>query len=261
LLPKGSIMSRRVALVLVLLACGIPAAAVFSGFVTAFLMSPMSAEPKAPEVPSVEILVASKELPTGTKFTIDSLKNQVKRKKVPQDQVPDGAVTSEFDLLDRQLQKTVKAEENLRSGDTVEVKNSIVPPPGKDLITVRLPTEDLPAGTEITFDLIKTKFKEVEFVAPAPENAVVKIDEFLGKYLTEKVHANQFVPKSCVGNMPEKKEAPKRETFDRTISQGAAEDRVYRFEKQDDGSWKLLGEVKKDGSVVPVPGNVSPPAK
>jgi Flp pilus assembly protein CpaB len=390
--------------------------AVGCGLVAAFLTSQMSARPKAAEAPMVEVLVASKELPTGTKFTKDSLKDQVKRKKIPQDQVPEGAVTNELELIDRQLQKTLKLDEDLRGGDTIETKYSMVPPQGKDLITVRLPidkvtpfikpgtridligtgvtrkqqvvgmmvlpdvlvmavdietrssgdsagrlniqlttlalsteeallvrmcetaniqlsyilrtegdsdkrnpldgwskdkvrkwvenmqgdnesatpksdggqdrqipaaagqkvllpvpTEDLPAGTEITFDLIKTKFKDVEFVAPAPENAVVKMDEFLGKYLLEKVSANNFVPKSYIGNKPEKKEGakpapkddaktdePKRDTFDRSITNGNAT-KVYRFEKQDDGSWKMLGEVKEDGSVVPVPGNVPPP--
>jgi len=379
--------------------------AVGCGLVAAFLTSQMSAKPKNTDVPLVDVLVASKELPTGTKFTKDSLKDQVKRKKVKQDELPDGAVTSEFDLIDRQLQKTVKVEDDIRSGDTVETKNTMIPPQGKDLVTIRLsidkvtpfvkpgnridligtgvtrqqkvvgmmvlpdvlvmavdvetrssgdgaagrlniqlttlalsteeallvrmcqtanvdlsyilrseegsrsgldkwsrdkvikwvenmqgdnndnspkhdgpqdgppravkvllpvPTEDLPAGTEITVELIKSKFKDAEFSAPAPENAVTKIDEHLGRFLTEKVFANQFVAKSCVGNKPEPKKDPpkpaaapkedpkepekKKETFDRSITNGK-DTKVYRFEKQDDGTMKLLGEVKDDGSV------------
>jgi len=384
--------------------------AVGCGLVAAFLTSQMSARPKSTETPMADVVVATKELPPGTRFTKDSLKDQVKIKKYRQDEVPNNAVTSAEELLDKTLAKTLRADDYLSASDLGSYQ-PLQPPSGKDIITIRLPvdkvtpfvkagsrvdligtgvtrtqkvvgmmvlpnvlimavdlevrapneagtgrmniqvtslalsteeallvrmcetanvqlsfilrsddsgnnngtwskekvikwvedmqgdngglakgdgmdkpqavgghkvllpvpTEDLPPGTEITFDLIKTKFKDVEFVAPAPENAVVKMDEHLGKYLTEKVFANQFVSKAAIGNKPNKdvakepakepkKDEPKRETFDRTITNGSAA-KVYRFEKQDDGTWKLMGEVKEDGSVVPVQGNALPPTK
>lgn len=384
--------------------------AVGCGLVAAFLTSQMGAKPKTQDVPMVDVIVATKELTPGTRFTKDSLKDQVKSKKYRADEVPNNAVVNADELVDKQLAKTLRADDYVSSTDLGSYQ-PLQPPSGKDLITIRLPvdkvtpfvkagsrvdmigtgvtksqkvvgmmilpnilimavdlevrapneagtgrmniqvttlalsteeallvrmcetaniqlsfilrsdesgnvntanwsrdkvvkwvedmqgdngmglkddggasrpkaadgqkvllpvpTEDLPAGTEITFDLIKTKFKDAEFVAPAPEAAVVKMDEHLGKFLTEKVFANQFVSKACIGNKPEPKKEPtpqvaedkpkepKKETFDRTITNGSAS-KLYRFEKQTDGTWKLLGEVKEDGSVVPVQGNAIP---
>lgn len=393
--------------------------AIGCGLVAAFLTAQMSAKPKTQEVALVEVLVTNKELPTGTKFTVGSLKDQVKRKKVRQEEVKEGAILSEVDLIDRQLTKTLKANEELLVDDTTEARTQLIPPQGKDLITVRLPVdkvtpfikpghhidligtgvtrsnkvvgmmvlpdvlvmavdvdtkpsdaaagriniqmttlavnteeamlirmcetanvqlsyilrseeaggrsglenwskekvirwlenqqadnsiglgnsdgggsndtpqpvsgpqmvklpvpmEDLPVGTEITADLIKNKFKDAEFVSPAPENAVVKIEEHVGKYIREKVYANQFLSRSCIGNKPEepkvevapetpKPEVPqvvppkkKRDTFDRTLTT-AEGTRRYRFELQDDGEWKVIGEVNEDGTLSPIKGAV-----
>jgi Flp pilus assembly protein CpaB len=402
--------------------------AVGCGLVAAFLTSQMSAKPKGQDVQLSEVLVASKELPPGTRFTKDSLKDQVKRKKYKPEEVPERAVIAEEQLIDKQLTKTLRADDYVSEAD-LGTYRPIELPAGKDLITIRLavdkvtpfvkpgsridligtgvtrqqrvvgamilpnvlvmavdietkaggagehgkiniqltslalnteeallvrmcetanvqlsyilrsdddagrgdankgwsrdkvmkwlesqnstsgfagegpnaeggatpqpaqgqqmvklpvPTEDLPAGTEITVDLIKAKFKEIDFVAPAPDNAVTKISEFIGKYIVEKVFANQFVPKSCVGDKrtepkaepkvepkpegkPEPKAEPKKEevkkdTFDRTFT-NASGTRVFRYERDEEtGEWKLVGEVKEDGSVVPVQG-ATPPAR
>ena len=58
-----------------------------------------------------------------------------------------------------------------------------------------MPIEDLPAGTEITTELMTQKFKDVEYSPPVPENAVTDMREHVGKYFLEKVVANQFVPR------------------------------------------------------------------
>jgi pilus assembly protein CpaB len=389
--------------------------AVGCGLVAAFLTSQMSAGPKGPEVQLVDVVVAKKELPPGTRFTKDSLKDQVKRKKYKPDELPDNAVTDEAELVDKQLTKTLRADDYIAYGDLGTYK-PLVPPAGKDLITIRMtterttpflkpgdrvdilgtgvtrkqqvvglmvlpnvlvmaegvevrapnetasgkqnismvtvavsteeamlirmcetanlqlscilrsedgdrtglddwsingvkrwlaenhgdgsligvgpaegvspqpvadvdkirlpvPTEDLPAGTPITAELIAEKFKEVEFLAPAPDNAVTNIKEHIGRYLLEKVAANQIVPKSFIGDKLKPEPAPrevqpapkpqperKRETFDRSFTTTSGT-KWYRYEKQDDGAWKLIGEVKEDGSVVPVQGNAPPAAK
>jgi hypothetical protein len=148
-------------------------------------------------------------------------------------------------------------------------------------VKLPVPTEDLPAGTEITVELVERKFKEVEFTAPAPENAIKDMKEHLGRYIVDKVYANQFVPRTAVGNKkdigkvaPDGSSSPKvggappdenTETFDRTITNGSVT-RVYRYERkrktkdEEWGDWKLVGEVKEDGSVVPVQGT-APPGK
>jgi Flp pilus assembly protein CpaB len=392
--------------------------AVGCGLVAAFLTSQMSAKPKGSDVVLVDVMVASKELAPGTRFTKDSLKDQVKRKKYKPDEVPGNAVTDEAELIDKQLTKTLRSDDYVSYGD-LGTYTPLQLPAGKDLITVRLstdrttpflkagsridiigtgvtrrqqvvglmvlpnvlvmaegvnitppsgraegnmniqlaslavtteeamlirmcetanlqlscilrspddsgdrsandkwspdtvkdwlkqnsggelsgvapeaggkpqeqggpakvklpvPTEDLPAGTAITVELIEQKFKEVEWIGAAPENAVTNMKEHLGRFLIEKVAANQFVPKTYIGEKPKgppapapqqaakqpdkpKEKAKPKDTFDRSITT-AQGTKWYRYEKQEDGQWKLLGEVKEDGTVVPVQGNTPPP--
>ena len=78
--------------------------------------------------------------------------------------------------------------------------------PKVEMVLLPVPIEDLPSGTEITRDLIEKKFKEAEFTK-APGNSVADMNEYLGKHLTSKLAADQFVPKSFLGEKPTPKVA------------------------------------------------------
>jgi Flp pilus assembly protein CpaB len=145
--------------------------------------------------------------------------------------------------------------------DTTEKKVEVVKLP--------VPTEDLPAGTELTPAVIDSKFKMVDFTPPAPGNIVQNLREHQGKYLQNKLAANQFVPRSFLGDKLAKapppetagpKSAPKnlqRRTkppvyWDATI-QTSGGMRRYRYQVLESGEYKFLGEVTGSGAVQPVP--------
>lgn len=128
-------------------------------------------------------------------------------------------------------------------------------------VKIWVPTEDLPAGTALTSDLFDKKFREVEWKEKVPDQVVLNVRDHVGQYLVKDVFKEFPVVKTAIGKKPDEqpKEAvpmddkPKRATFDQTI-QGPSGGRVYRYEQQDGGKLKLLGEVQPDGSVVPVQG-------
>lgn len=164
-------------------------------------------------------------------------------------------------------------------------------PPPPMFVKVPVATEDLPAGTELTDDVITGKFRMVDFVE-APATAVIDLKASIGHFLQKEVAANQFLPKTAVSKLaPMKAEAPKLPpkvgaddassskpmtelppetkpvvkepkkkptTLDKAIT-GPSGTKTYRYEQQADKTWKLLGEVQQDGSVTPVTG-VAPAA-
>lgn len=391
--------------------------AVGCGLVAAFLTSQMSGSP-AKESPTVDVIVATKELPPGTKFTKDSLKDQVKKKKVQPTEVPQNAIQAEEELVDKQLTRTLRTDDYVGQGDLGTYK-ALDPPSGKDLITIRLsvdkvtpfvksgsridligtgvgrngivkgmslipymlvmavdletapptgsgagrmniqvitlaaspeesllirlaetaniqisfilksdsapdsskgtwdkekvvkwlndqqesgtaiggtdkdglmrpqavaatqikvsvPSEDLPAGTELTADVIEKKFKTVDWPPPAPTNVVIEIREHVGKFLSAKVHAGLPVARDAVTDKkpgepakPDAKKAgpsedvetpkpalveeDKKESFERTFTTPSGT-KVLRYERKVGGEWKLAGEVQPDGTVKPLDG-------
>jgi Flp pilus assembly protein CpaB len=140
--------------------------------------------------------------------------------------------------------------------------------------TVKIPVakEDVAAGTMITEDLIKEKFNQVEVPAPAPENAVTDLKEFINRSLLNGVAANQWVPKKFIGTpdpKPQPQEGvtqgskpgpsvdpvkpaevtqakPARKTHD-VVVQSTNGTRTFRYEEANPGEWKYTGEVFKDG--------------
>jgi Flp pilus assembly protein CpaB len=145
-------------------------------------------------------------------------------------------------------------------------------------IKLPVPTEDLPAGTQITTALIEEKIKYVDFTPPAPANIVVDLAEFEGKYLTQPVTMNQFIPKAFIGGKPTKPGADDDDTppapkqalvepdgqkapqgFPKAVEQRPVYHdvtiqhpfgtRSFRYQKLADGAYKYLGELKKDGSL------------
>lgn len=162
-------------------------------------------------------------------------------------------------------------------------------PPAPAFVKVPVATEDLPAGTELTDDVITQKFRMTDMVE-APPTAVIDLKASIGQFLAKEVSANQFLPKSAVSKsapapkkveepkapkkvgpedtetakpgtvLPEPKvetkpvkEVKKKSTLDKNIT-GPSGTKTFRYEQQDDKTWKLLGEVQPDGSVTPTTG-------
>jgi Flp pilus assembly protein CpaB len=142
--------------------------------------------------------------------------------------------------------------------------------------TTMLPVlkDDVKAGEMLTADMVKM----VPFKPPAPTTAVKSKDQLVGKYLTQDLKAEQWVPAGILSNKPpfvrpaptepggkekdpeypqEEKRAtasgPEPVYWEPTI-QTASGVKKYRYELiqegKSKGEWKLLGELRDDGSVV-----------
>lgn len=394
------------------------AVAVGCGLVAAFLTSQMSAGP-APVVETVEIPVASKDLPVGTMLKRSDLKGLVTYKKFPKENLPAAFAATEDELMDKRLMRMQRAGESFNPADLTS-NAPIQPPPGFNLFTIPstmvdagagfvgpgskvdvvcsvimkslgnraivfpllidqlvlaiddktqfnpqgtfvglsmvslaltndhillmkaantrgaqislvlrntektpvwkkifteneiwailaddpkltydpdgtprekkedpstiklpVPTVDLPAGTLITAELIEEKITFVDFTPPAPGNIVQDLLEFEGKYLTQAVVANQFIPKSFLGGKPTKNGsadddtpvAPKSALLEPeqpkpadtkaptpkvVVPQTVHHDvnihtpfgtRVLRYEKLANGEYKYLGELRRNGTI------------
>ncbi len=153
----------------------------------------------------------------------------------------------------------------------LEVKAAPAAPTAPQSTKIPVPIDDLPAGTELTQEVLESKFKTQEHLV-VPDGALADMKPYIGQFLLKTAYRDQFVPKSFVGakkpkaestddgstpkpeSKPEveKKPAPvpekKKPTVDRSFV-GPTGAKVYRYEKQRDGEWKLLGEVLPDGSV------------
>lgn len=131
-----------------------------------------------------------------------------------------------------------------------------------DVVELPVPKDDLPAGTELTQELIDSKFTVLPIKPPAPGNVVKDIREHAGKFLVKDLHANQFVPRTFLADaMPKKAAAPAPETpkpapaevveqpkappvyWDVTV-QTTSGVKKFRYQKKDDGGYLYLGELK-----------------
>jgi hypothetical protein len=74
-----------------------------------------------------------------------------------------------------------------------------------ELVKLPIPIEEIKAGTRLTPDLIKQNFKLVDYVAPVPEKFVQNLKEYTGYYLQHDLVAEQFLPKSYLGEKPQPK--------------------------------------------------------
>ena len=134
-----------------------------------------------------------------------------------------------------------------------------------------VPKEDLPAGTQLTDDVLKDKFTFIEFTPPAPANIHADTADLKDQWLTTGLAANQFVPKTFVGAKPYGKAAPADDDGPRT-KEGVVETAegpkaapkdapvfhdvtiqntsgitTYRYQKLPDGEFKYVGVVPTGG--------------
>ncbi len=161
--------------------------------------------------------------------------------------------------------------------------------PVAEVVKVKVPTVDLPAGTAITEELIAKSFKDAEFpLALVPESAVKELKSYAinGDVLLKDLPANFFVPKSSLGPKPKEvvvqnmakaapdgtgstpKEGepaekpipvpPKPIYVDVTVqtSKGVTK---HRYQKLPNGDHKYVGVVRADGEdEEPKPGEKKP---
>jgi pilus assembly protein CpaB len=147
----------------------------------------------------------------------------------------------------------------------------------KDTVKLPVPVEDLVAGTQLTPEVIEKKFKLLELAPPAPQQFVLDLKEHAGRFLLKDLTADQFVPRTALGEKPQPKPAPnpdlgptekyqptepdpkrgqdttpvKEPVYWDTTVQTANGWKRYRYEKLDSGEYRYLGEVKEDGTVNP----------
>jgi Flp pilus assembly protein CpaB len=125
------VKQKNVILMVVAVACGLAAAV---------LTTQMTGKPAAPD--QVEILVAAKELPVGTKLAKDKLAALVKKKKVNKADVPpEGAFFKEEELADKFVQRPRGQEDVIFATDVGPKPPGLSPPEGKLLVTMKLPYE------------------------------------------------------------------------------------------------------------------------
>jgi hypothetical protein len=189
----------------------------------------------------------------------------------------DNSTTGDPEWSLEKLRAWVNGDEDTKVTKGEEPKQPETPTtePKTETVKMTVPLEDLKAGTELTNELVQAKFKEVPVIGAAPANAVLNIKEHVGRFLTKDVAAEQFVPKSYIADAiakvtPDTKpdikplvpevEVKKLPTFDRAIG-GPSGWKTFRYEIQESGEKKLLGEVTPDGSIVPVtPASPAAPA-
>jgi Flp pilus assembly protein CpaB len=158
-------------------------------------------------------------------------------------------------------------------------KDEVKEEPKFETVELPVPTEDLPAGTELTEDLINTKFTVLPIKPPAPANVIKDIRDHTGRFLIKDLAANQYVPRNYVADaMPKKPEptpapiapvmatekpAPKPveepkapPVYHDVLLQTSTGVRKFRYQKMEDGTYRYKGEVKieeDDDKLEPTP--------
>jgi pilus assembly protein CpaB len=116
--------------------------AVLCGGVAAFLTAQMTAgaSKKKVEVDMVEVPVAAKDIPIGTKLPQKDLETFFVKKNFPREAVPPSAILTVDEIGDKRTMRTIRQGETVGSAD-VNAKGFIDPPDGMVLMTVQI---DLP---------------------------------------------------------------------------------------------------------------------
>jgi Flp pilus assembly protein CpaB len=189
---------------------------------------------------------------------------------------------------------TPSDEEKSKKKDPENKPETVAPAPILKIETIRIlvATEAIPAGTEITADLIAEKFKEKEFRKDDVDNALdpnKKIGlaftnglgkgqwvtgDLIGEPLTKASPRNEFVapkpepgdtrpdvkPEPMVTKVPDPVK-PTKPKYQDTRVHTTGGTVIYRYEEVKPGQWKYLGVISSDnatdeeGSSKPAPNN------
>lgn len=153
-------------------------------------------------------------------------------------------------------------------GDKKPGEEEAKPEPKFETVELPVPKEDLPAGTELTEEVINTKFTVLAIKPPAPANVIKDIRDHTNRFLLKDLAASQYVPRTyLVDAMPKKPEpapitpAVAVETPKPVVA--AVEEKVppvyhdvtvqtvngvkkFRYQKMPNGTYRYKGEVPLD---------------
>ncbi len=121
--------------------------AVVCGLVAAFLTAQMTAGAgkKKENVDMVEVPVAAKDIPIGTKMPQKDLETFFVKKNFPREAVPPSAVLTVEELSDKRAMRTIRQGETVGAAD-VNAKGFIDPPDGTVLMTVSINLQQSASG-------------------------------------------------------------------------------------------------------------------
>jgi pilus assembly protein CpaB len=123
------------------------AVAVACGLVAAFLTARMSAggSIRKPQLDMVEVPVAVRDIPIGTKLPASELETFFVKKNLPREAVPPSAILSLDEIGDMRTMRTVRVGETVSAND-VNAKGFIDPPDGMVLMTAPISLEQSASG-------------------------------------------------------------------------------------------------------------------
>jgi Flp pilus assembly protein CpaB len=156
------------------------AVAVVCGLAAAFLTARLTAGggKREPAVDMVEVPVAAKDIPIGTKLPQKELEIFFVKKNFPKDAVPPSAVLNMEDLADKRTMRPIRQNETVSTGD-VNAKGFIDPPDGMVLMTTPISLDQsasgfaLPGYKVMVIATKKSQKKNLEIVFPLFIDALI----------------------------------------------------------------------------------------
>lgn len=154
--------------------------AVVCGLVAAFLTARMTAgaSAKKPELDMVDVPVAAKDIPIGTKIPQKDLEQFFVMKKFPREAVPPNAVLTLEEMSDKRTMRPIRQGESVNSAD-VNAKGFIDPPDGMVLMSTPINLDQsasgfaLPGYKVIVIASKRSQKKNMEIVFPILVDALI----------------------------------------------------------------------------------------
>lgn len=162
---------KNLILIGVAVVCGLAAA-----FLTARMMA--GAGTKKPELDMVEVPVAVKDIPIGTKLPPKDVETYFTKKNFPRENVPPSAITSMEEIGDKRAMRTIRQGETVAVTD-LNAKGFIDPPDGTVLMTTAINLEQsasgfaLPGYKVMVIATKKSQKKNMDIVFPLFADALI----------------------------------------------------------------------------------------
>lgn len=162
---------KNLILIGVAVVCGLAAA-----FLTARMMA--GAGTKKPELDMVEVPVAVKDIPIGTKLPPKDVETYFTKKNFPRESVPPSAITSLEEIGDKRAMRTIRQGETVGVAD-LNAKGFIDPPDGTVLMTTAINLEQsasgfaLPGYKVMVIATKKSQKKNMDIVFPLFADALI----------------------------------------------------------------------------------------
>jgi Flp pilus assembly protein CpaB len=154
--------------------------AVVCGLAAAFLTARMMAGSgtKKPELDMVEVPVAVKDIPIGTKLPPKDVEKYFTKKNFPRENVPPSAITTLDEIGDKRAMRTIRQGETVGVAD-LNAKGFIDPPDGTVLMTTAINLEQsasgfaLPGYKVMVIATKKSQKKNMDIVFPLFADALI----------------------------------------------------------------------------------------